>query len=228
MRTNLDAVASQTGMSGVFRLRGVDVHRVVRCVQVGGAVAAPAGRVERDAVAQLDELTRRVAACGEYDEAIAAGLQAIDDVLGFTHAILLVRDSVEERLSAVAGNGYASSPAGAEIAVGEGVIGTEAASGHVVCVPNLARSRVMQAAVRSGLEQQGAAPATEIPLPGLERAQSIAAVPLEAAGEVTGVLYLESEQAGRFGPHNERLLRVLGRHRAAALRAPSPVLVRDF
>jgi hypothetical protein len=62
MRTNLDAVASQTGMSGVFRLRGVDVHRVVRCVQVGGAVAAPAGRVERDAATSSACRTSRAAA----------------------------------------------------------------------------------------------------------------------------------------------------------------------
>jgi putative methionine-R-sulfoxide reductase with GAF domain len=218
MRTNLEAFASQTGMSGVFRLRGVDIHRVVRCAQVGGDVPAPAARIERDAIAQLDELTRRIAACSEYDEAVAVALQALDDVFGFGHSILLVRDPAEERLFAVSGNGYDASPAGAELRVGEGVIGTAAAAAHVVCVPNLTRSRVLQAAVRSGLERRGETPATEIPLPGLARAQSIAAVPLHAAGEVTGVLYLESEQVGRFGPHNERLLRVVGRHLAAALR----------
>jgi hypothetical protein len=219
MRTNLEAVASQTGMAAVFRLRGVDIHRVVRCVQVGDAVATPPRRIERDQLAQLDELTRRLAACGEYDEAIGAALQALDDVFGFAHAILLVRDALEERLFAVAGNGYPASAAGAEVPVGEGVIGTAASAARVVCVPNLARSRVMHAAVRAGLERRGEAPPREIPLPGLDHPQSIAAVPLEAAGEVTGVLYLESEQTGRFGPHNERLLRVLGRHLAAALGA---------
>ena len=34
-KANLDAVASQSGMSDVFRLRGVDIHRVIRCEVVG-------------------------------------------------------------------------------------------------------------------------------------------------------------------------------------------------
>ena len=36
-------------------------------------------------------------------------------------------------------------------------------------------------------------------------------------GELIGVLYLESERAGDFGPGNERLLRILGGHLAGAL-----------
>ncbi|HMI69252.1 MAG TPA: hypothetical protein VK510_04590, partial [Solirubrobacteraceae bacterium] len=35
MRANLDAIASQTGMDAAFRLRGMDVHRVLRCTRVG-------------------------------------------------------------------------------------------------------------------------------------------------------------------------------------------------
>jgi hypothetical protein len=47
--------------------------------------------------------------------------------------------------------------------------------------------------------------------------QSAAAVPLLAHGEVTGVLYLESERQGEFSPGKERLLRILGAQLAAAL-----------
>jgi hypothetical protein len=36
MRANLEAVASQSGMTNVFRLRGVDIHRVLRCEAVDG------------------------------------------------------------------------------------------------------------------------------------------------------------------------------------------------
>ena len=50
--------------------------------------------------------------------------------------------------------------------------------------------------------------AVEIELPGLERVQSAAAVPLLAHGELTGVLYLESEREGDFSPGKERLLRI--------------------
>jgi hypothetical protein len=81
----------------------------------------------------------------------------------------------------------------------------------------MARSRVMRAAVGSRMELQGQEPAADIPLPGIEQAESIAAVPLQAHGRVLGVLYLESEQVGCFGPHNERLLRIIGRHLAGTL-----------
>ena len=38
-------------------------------------------------------------------------------------------------------------------------------------------------------------------------------------GRLSGLLYLESERIGCFGPHNERLLRIVGAHLAAALSA---------
>jgi adenylate cyclase len=44
-------------------------------------------------------------------------------------------------------------------------------------------------------------------------------VPLVSQGGLVGVLYLESEVPGRFGPHDERLLRVLGGYLGAALAA---------
>jgi hypothetical protein len=218
MRADLDAIASQTGASGIFRLRGIDIHRVLRCARVGEPAGEAPGRAERDVVRPLDEFTRRLAVCADYEAATRVALQALDDLFDFSPAILLVRDPRADRLFAVASSGYPGSGAGAEVAVGEGVIGTAAASTHVICVPNLARTRIMHAAARSQAgDAAGTAAAIEIPLPGLVDAASVAAVPLETGGEVTGVLYLESDRVGHFGPHNQRLLRILGRHLAAAL-----------
>jgi len=76
----------------------------------------------------------------------------------------------------------------------------------------------MNAAVQDSIRRSGAEPsAVEIELPGLERVQSAAAAPLLARGELTGVLYLESERQGDFSPGKERLLRILGGQLAAAL-----------
>jgi adenylate cyclase len=188
MRANLEAVASQTGMGEVFRLRGVDVHRVLDCVAVGSGAPAPAREVDRDALRLLDEFVRRVALCRSYDETTTTALQAIDDLFGYRHAILLAADEREARLFAVAGNGYPGPAVGAEVALGEGVIGVAAQRRQLVAVPNLARSRAMRTAV--GLRHELP---REIPLPGLEDAQSVAAMPLVVHGAVVGVLYLESE-----------------------------------
>jgi hypothetical protein len=215
MRASLEAVASQTGMAGVFRLRGVDIHRVVRCVEVGGRSVERPRRAEPDPALALDEIGRRLAACREYEEAATTALEALDDLLGIATSILLVRDTGAERLFAVASNGYQGSGAGAEVEVGVGVIGTAVSSGQMICVPNLARSRVMQSALRARVDEGDLG--EEIPFPGLEHPQSVAAVPLEAGGRVTGALYLESERPGAFGPHNQRLLRIVGRQVGAVL-----------
>jgi adenylate cyclase len=218
MRANLDAIASQTGMSGVFRLRGVDIHRVLRCAKVGRMLQGRPRRSERDMLVPLDEFTRQLATCAEYGEASRVALQALEDLFDFAPAILLARDHEADRLFAVASNGYPRSAAGAEVPVGAGMIGTAASTAQVICVANLARSRIMQSALRARLQSQGESVAREIPLPGLAQANSVAAVPLQTHDEVIGVLYLESERLGWFGPHNERLLRIVGRHIAAALR----------
>jgi hypothetical protein len=219
MKANLDAVASQQGMGDVFRLRGVDIHRVIRCALVGDRVDADTRREpERDMIGPLDEFIRRVALCVGYDEATRTALQALDDLFGFGQAILLLADERGDRLFAVASNGYPISAAGAEVPVGVGVIGTAADRQRVICVANLARSRTMQKAARTGLEERGEVLTSyEIPLPGLDHAQSAAAVPLVVQSRLVGVLYLESDQLGLFGPHNERVLRILGGHLATAL-----------
>jgi hypothetical protein len=184
MKANLDAVASQQGMGDVFRLRGVDIHRVVGCAPVGDRVHAALHREpERDMIGPVDEFMRRVALCDDYGAATRTALQALDDVFGFAQAILLVADERRERLFAVASNGYPTSSAGAEVPFGVGLIGVAAERRRVVCVPNLARSRAMLTGVRESLEQRGEElPGREIPLPGLENAQSAAAVPLVVQG----------------------------------------------
>src|SRR5262249_44463946 len=140
------------------------------------------------------------------------------DLFGFAYSILLTADERGDRLFAVASNGYVPSGVGAEVPVGVGLVGVAAERRRVVCVPNLARTRAMNAAVQESLRRSGAEPSgVEIELPGLERVQSAAAVPLLAHAERTGVLYLESERQGDFSPGKERLLRILGAQLAAAL-----------
>jgi hypothetical protein len=219
VEANLTAVASQMGMSDVFRLRGVDIHRVLRCAPFG-ETAAPVeeSAPDRDVLPPLDELMRRLALCVDYADATRVGLEALDDLFGFAYSILLTADEGGDRLFAVSSNGYVPSGVGAEVPIGVGLVGVAAERRRVVCVPNLARSRAMSAAVQESMRRSGTEPsAVEIELPGLERVQSAAAVPLLARGELTGVLYLESERQGEFGPGKERLLRILGAQLAAAL-----------
>jgi adenylate cyclase len=219
VEANLAAIASQTGMSGVFRLRGVDIHRVLRCVPFGDTAAPVRQRgAERDALVLLDEYVRRLALCVEYAEAARVGLEALDDLFGFAYSVLLTTDEGGDRLFAVASNGYVASGVGAEVPIGVGLIGVAAERRRVVCVPSFVRSRAMSAAMQESMRRSGAElSAVEIDLPGLESVQSAAAAALLARGELIGVLYLESEREGDFGPGAERLLRILGGQLAATL-----------
>ena len=217
---NLDAIASMTGMTGVFRLRGVDIHSVLSCEPFGNGATevAPDHRGERDMLPVLDEFIRRLAVCVEYAEGVRVGLEALDDLFGFSYSVLLTADERGDRLFAVASNGYVPSGVGAEVPIGYGPIGVAAERRRVVCVPSVTRSRNLHAAIQDSIRRSGGeASALEIEFPGLERVDSCAAVPLLVHGDLTGVLYLESERAGDFGPGNERLLRILGGHFAGTL-----------
>lgn len=116
VKANLDAIASQTGMTGVFRLRGVDIHHVHSCVALDEPGSAPLRTEARDPLVAIDELVRRLAICGDYAEATRSGLEALDDLFGFRQSILLSADERGDRLFAVASNGYTTSAAGAEVA----------------------------------------------------------------------------------------------------------------
>lgn len=212
MRANNEAIAAAAGMGAVFRLRGVDIHRVVRCAQVAGGAAAVPAVPGRDVLTQLDELVRRLARCTGYEEATQVALEALDDLFGFRQSILLAPDREHGRLFAVASNGYPTQAVGAEALLETGPPATALATGRAVTLPNLARSRVMQQALGSH----------EPPLPTLADARSAAAVPLTAGGEIRGVLFLESAHVGAFGAHNERLLRIVGAHLASVLHALDP------
>jgi adenylate cyclase len=227
MRANLEAVSAEQGMEGTFRLRGVDVYRVERCVPAPGVDPLPAtvSHRDRDALRRLDEFVRRIGGCIDYDGVTRTALEALDDLFGFEHAILLLADEGSPELFAVAGHGYDTSSAGAEVGIGQGVIGTAAETQRVICLSNVARSRVMRTAVHArGVERAatGGAATHEVVLPALPSAASVAAVPLVVLGRLIGVLYLESDRAGTFGSEDERLLRVLGGQLASVLATIGP------
>jgi adenylate cyclase len=97
--------------------------------------------------------------------------------------MLLMADHDLKPLFVVAHHGYASG-VGAEIAVGDGVIGVAAQRRRQVLVSHVTRAQALyRAAARSRTEERH-----EIPLPGLAGAQSLVATSQAkpAAGEDSG------------------------------------------
>ena len=169
MRVQIDAIAAQTGMRGVFRLRSVEVLRVDRCEKVQGSV----GRLRRPAsgAGALDGLSvfvGRLDDCRELGELTQTALKLLDDLSGIGSSMLLMADHDLKSLFVVAHHGYAGG-VGAEIAVDEGVIGVAAQRRRQVLVSHVIRAQNLnRAAARARTEDR-----QEIPLPGLAGAQSL-------------------------------------------------------
>jgi adenylate cyclase len=203
MRTQLEAVAAQTGMTGVFRLRGAEILRVTECraTRRRSVPTVTSATPLVDVLSGLEEFGRRLAGALDLDDVTRIGLEALDDLFHLRHSMLLLADAQHETLFVVASNGYRPAGIGAEIATTEGLLGVVATRRRQVRIANVERSRILARAAATG---KG-----EIPLPGLTTAQSVLATPLLTGDRLVGVLYLDSEQAGRFGPEDARLLAVV-------------------
>jgi hypothetical protein len=219
LRLNLDAVASQIGMSHIFSLRGADVFQVLNCRAVTCNFSVEAQQPLPDHVRALDALTERLSTCSNLDTLLTASLDQLSSLFGYDHSFILVPDEEEKYLFTIASRGFPASGVGSEVAIGEGIIGTAAAQRSPIRNSNLARDMTYSRLVRTGIENQGDEQALqrEIPLPGLPNACSQLTVPLLAHNHLLGVLCLQSEQAGRFTAVDERLALVAARQIAAIM-----------
>ncbi len=151
MRANLDAIASQLRIGPAFRLRGLDVHRVLRCTRVASERQIPA--TTRDQLAPIEQLARRLERCTTYQEASQELLFALDDILDIPYAILFTLDSATGRLLAAAGSGGAPM-LHTTVALGAGLPGMAAKRRRLIVTTNLQRSRALAATVTGDGDQR--------------------------------------------------------------------------
>jgi len=225
MNTRLTAVASLTGMSKVFRLRGADIYRVLSCEEVPAETEADAAVVVSPppppTLEAVSHVTEALSACTDLESLVTAALAGLRGTMGYEHVVLMLTDETGERLLTVDSQGAAGSGAGAEIPVGEGVWGTAAAQQRPIRIAQLGRDLRYSRAVRQIVTDSGDASALEkeIPWPGLERPLSLVAIPLAVRGELVGLLGLESARALRFAHEDETAVSVVARHLALQVRA---------
>jgi adenylate cyclase len=220
MKAHLEGIASHTGMAGVFRLLGSDIYRVEELEALpGNTVVPPAPALQP--LAALRSMCEKVAACGDFGALVDTALDTLVADLQVRHAQFLVMDEGGQRLYTVGSRGYARSGIGAEIALGEGVIGVCAQARTPIRISWLTQayrySRAMREVVR--LEGSQADLSIEIPYPGLADPHSQLGVPLLHGGRVLGVLLVESEQDLHFTYDHEDALVAFGHLVAATMRA---------
>ena len=209
MKAKLAGIASHTGMSGVFMLRGSDVYRVLDVEHVPGPdLPAPVRCNPMSAVRRISE---RLAAHSDLGTLLDDTLAALEEQLGIRFAKVLLLEASRNRaprLYTVATRGYPASGVGSEIAVGEGVIGTAAAFRTPIRISHFTSEYTYGRAVREQVAARGFAEQleTEIPLPGLPAPASQLAVPIVLGGQLAGVLYVESPEDMRYSYDDEDAL----------------------
>ncbi len=219
MKAKLAGIASHTGMSKVFRLRGADVYRVLAIERVPGA-GLPCTVPRRNALSALRACSQRLAACADLAGLLDEVLLSLESRFDIHHAMFLMLDEKGDRLYTVGSRGYLESGVGSEIALGEGVIGMAARERTPIRINHMAREYLYSRAVRKRFQE--GSPAwdleTEIPLPGLPESRSQLAVPIILSRRLVGVLYVESPADMRFTYEDEDALVTLAHQLAMAIR----------
>ena len=124
---NLDAVASQIGMSHIFSLQGADIFQVLDLPGRGRQLSCGGGTTALpDHLRGLDVLTERLTACNNLDTLLTASLDGLSSLFGYHHSFVLVPDEEEKHLFTIASRGFPVSGVGSEVAIGEGIIGIAA------------------------------------------------------------------------------------------------------
>ena len=218
MKAKLAGIASHTGMSGVFRLQGADIYRVLEIRPVDG-VRQLARPPARNLLAAVRAAGQKIAQCTELAALFDVTLSALHAEFDIRHAMILMADAPGRRLFTVASRGYPASGIGSEIPFGQGVIGVAADARTPIRINHMTTEyaygrAIRESALASGL---GGRLETEIPLPGLPASGSQLAVPVVAGGRLAGMLYVESPQDQRFGYDDEDALAAIATQVGLAL-----------
>ncbi len=210
MKAQLAGIAAQTGMDKVFVLRGADIYRVldIEAVDPDLLSAPPPPDVLLSLRRAFDSLGNATDLSALADRA----LTALTPGFGIHHALLLMLDEAGDTLYTLASLGYSDSGIGAEVKMGEGVIGVAAREKIPVRINYRTGDYAYHAAMRAPKPGE-----PRIPLPVLAEPHSQIAVPLIHSGQLIGVLYAESEQDASFSHADEDALVIYTRHLAALI-----------
>jgi adenylate cyclase len=223
LRDDVDALALLSGMQDVFRLRGADIYRVLHIEHVQ-ASRPGVSRAHRPAtpravdMAGLAELCERLARCADLDVLVSTTVAGLAR-LGYEHVQLLLLDEDGRRLYTIGSHGYAYEGVGAEVVVGEGLVGMAAAQCRPVRMGNLRQMAKYSRSVRRSVEAEAAEPVRDVALPELPGVESRVVVPAMALGQLVGVLVAERSEPVAFDASDEALLSVIAAIVASAVEA---------
>lgn len=228
MALRIEAIASYTGLKGIFRLLAADIYEVVaiepvageRCHEVDvddGAQGRRAVPVSVFTMTAFQDLARRINAAACLEELLDSILAGIEDFFGFSHSMILLAADEPGSLVTLATRGYGGAGVGAEARFGEGIAGVVAEAQKPIRISGLLRGLLYANAVARRAESQGWSADTQIAMPGLSAPASQLGVPLVVRGDLVGVLVIESASPYRFHEEDKTIIELLGSYLAIAI-----------
>jgi hypothetical protein len=228
MALRIEAIASYSGLKGIFKLLAADIYEVRQVEPLPDERARAAARALGESIAAhpvftvraMQGLAERIHRAGTLEQLLDEILAGLEDSFGFTHSMILLPSDDERVLVTIASRGYGDSGIGAEVrvGVGEGILGMVAEARKPIRISGLLREMVYAAAVRERIRAQGLyAEDRRIALPGLPHPESQLGVPLLVRGDLVGVLLIESETPYRFHEQDKASIELLGSYLAIAI-----------
>jgi adenylate cyclase len=228
MALRIEAIASYSGLKGIFKLRAADIYEVLGIEPAPETQGVPSeDSIDRDirAAAQtpvftlkaMQDLALRIQRADCLEALVDSILDGLDDIFGFKHSMILVPGEEPGVLVTIATHGYPEG-AGAEVRFGEGIAGLVAEARKPIRISGLLRGILYAHAMhRAESQPDPARDRRRIPIPGLPHPQSQLGVPLLVRGELVGVLCLESEDRYRFHEEDKASVELLGNYLAIAI-----------
>jgi len=167
----------------------------------------------------IQQISSEITSTLDLDRILETILNAMDRVLGFQHAMILLKDKSADKLTVAAGRGYEHTTIGAEVAFGHGVVGVVAERKKMMRIGNIGASVRYLMAVRANLQEAGQQDLsnTTAKLPSLPNIQSQLAMPLLVKDRLIGVLVVESAKPNAFDELDEILLTIVANQAATAI-----------
>jgi len=227
MALRIDAIASHSGMAGVFKLLSADVCEVLFIERLEGFLEpnlAPPNAVADDPSTLRNELRalqvigERICRAADLESLLDRTLESLDELLGVHNSLVLLSED-DARLVTIASHGYGEAGIGAEVALGQGLIGTVARERRSLRVSGMREGLRYGRAIRERVAEQGDEDQLrpEIPLPGLPNAGSQIALPLIVQDTLLGVLAAESKRVLGLDDWQEAVLQVVATQLAVAI-----------
>lgn len=222
MSIKLDVIAAHEGMGNLFQLKAADIYEVIEAQATTTDTTFDPSHVVQDQVTLKDlELLRvisdKINELTSLEDVFDQSMQILNRYLGWTHMILLLAEPDQRTLITHSSFGYPVGGVGAEVKLGEGLIGICGLHRRVLQVGAIGESLRYAKAIKQGAAEKDLI--AKISLPGLVNPASQIAAPLMLQNEFMGVFMIESETQNFWGLKGKLVLSTIANVLALAIRA---------